>query len=162
MKKARYFFLPAIIIILCTVCLTFSAGSESAPHFTVTAAEHEENGILTLENGQKWYKVKHFEDDCEYILTVKDSAGNPLILTAADGDIRQYVWRYIRYNNTTSIAPKTSALSAGRFSLAGSVGRLNTSYMGDETGDITWDHDEAVLRRHSSGRVSYHQKRLSR
>lgn len=155
MKKAGLFVLLTSVMMLCTVCLTCSAFSASEPYCTAIAVANERNGILTLENGQKWYKVRRFENGMDYILTVKNGAGEQQMLAATDSGNTQYIWRFTDYTMTNSVAPRTEYLSTERFTLARNGSHLETYYPGNETGDIIWYHDGTALCFNGSGNISY-------
>ena len=145
MKHAR---LPAFllsVIVLCTVCLTFSAVSVSEPYYTALAVPALENGILTTEDGQEWYRVRRFEDYADYVMTVKNEAGEQLILAVTDDAHAEYVWSYYRNSMTTSTAPRVSTLSTARYSLVRSGKSLMPYYTGSESGDMLWEHNDSAL-----------------
>ena len=67
-----------VIITAAAVCsfgIHMYAYAADEPYYTVKSPQSEENGVLTLENGQKWYKVNGFEDENDYIICVKGSDG---------------------------------------------------------------------------------------
>ena len=133
------------VLILCAACLTCSAASATLPHYNALSVQAPENGVLTLENGEQWYKVLQFEDDADYIITVQDAAGEQKILAISDDWTDLYKWRFTRTSMTTSIAPRITSLSIGRFSLVCSDGKLNTGYWTGESGDRVWSHEGTAL-----------------
>ena len=155
MKHARPFAFLLCMLFLSSVCLTFSVASASEAFYSAIPVPAEQNGILTTEDGQKWYKVKRFEDDADYILSVRNDAGEQKLLAVTGDAGAQYIWRFTRYSMTASDVPRVSELSSGRYALACWKGKLYTTYSGSENGDMVWDHDEQVLRYRCGDTVSY-------
>lgn len=132
----------------------FSVHSASAPYYKLTALPDAEHGVLTLENGEKWYKVRDFENDADYILTVQDGAGEEKILTATDDADSQYIWHYSRSIMTMSTAPRVSTLSTGKFPLGVSEGKPGCFYTsGAEESD--WKHTDGLFCHHGRDAVTY-------
>ncbi len=154
MKKAKVLIMLSFLFILCAVGLHFAAETVSAAGFALIAAQTAKDGILTLENGQKWYRVNRFEDNQSYIMTVKNAAGEQLMLAAADA-APQYIWSYYRSNMTTSTAPRISTLSSGRYTLTFTDGRLTVNDSHYSGGDSDWEYTDSALCYHGEGTVSY-------
>ena len=154
MKKARILVVLSSLVILCALCLNYVPVSVSAAGLTLIAVQESEPGVLRPDSGQKWYRVNRFEENENYIITLKNRAGENLMLAAAD-DASQYIWNYYRSNMTTSTAPRISALSTGRYRLTCSSGKLtvnDTQYSG---GDSDWEYVDSALCYHGDGPVSY-------
>ena len=96
MKHAKSPAFLISVILLCFAFLTCSAPSAFAEYFSGIAVRDVHDGILTLENGEQWYKVKQFEDDAEYIMTVQNDAGEPQIFAVSDDTQNRYIWCYYR------------------------------------------------------------------
>ncbi len=154
MNKAKVLIMLSSMFILCAVCLHFAAEPVSAAGFALIAAQTAEDGVLTLDNGQKWYRVNRFEDNQSYIMTVKQTEGEQLMLAAAD-DVPQYIWSYYRSNMTTSTAPRISTLSAGRYSLTFTDSRLTVNDSHYSGGDSDWEYADSALCYHGEGTVFY-------
>lgn len=142
MKKVR---VPVCLISCVLGSVFLPSASASAAGFQSAALPHEENGILTLEDGQKWYKVNGFEDNSDYIITVRNGAGETVMLTATDGDYTQYIWNYSRTYMTASTEPMVMTLTTGRFMLSCVDGELYPYYEYRD-GDRIWAHEDSVLR----------------
>lgn len=155
MKNATSAVLLIPVIFWCIISLTFSAASASVAVYTAVPVQNESNGILTLENGDKWYKVRHFEDDAEYILTVKTDAGRQMILAVSDQAGLHYNWQYYRSYMTTSTAPRYSTLTCYGYRLSHNGTQLAFYDSGSESGDKTWDHDGPALRYYIGGTSLY-------
>ena len=155
MKYAKFYAFCACVFLLCTVCLTFTVSAASSPHYTVIAVPHEENGILTTENGQKWYKVKGFENDTQYILTVRDRDGVQNILAVTNDVDTAGIWSFYRSSMSTSTAPRIATLSAAGYSMTCSGNKLMPYYDGVEAGDRTWAHENSMLCWYGSDRTMY-------
>ena len=155
MKKAKQFFLLLSVLIFCSICLPFSPAAAASPLFSVIAVQQETDGILTLENGETWYKVRHFEDDADYILTVKNKAGEQQILALKNAVSTRYIWNYYRYTMTTSTAPRIAILSSGSWLLSAEDGRLTAYYSGNSASDRTWSHEDTALCYCENGAEQY-------
>ena len=155
MKIGKTLLCLLTVLMLCTVGLTCSVASASLMRYTPIAVPHLEHGVLTLDNGEEWYKVLQFEDNADYIITVQDAAGEQQMLSLADDWTRLYIWRFSRVSMTTSIAPRVTTLSAGRYSLVCSGERLNSGYWNTESGDMFWKHDGTALCWCTGNSVSY-------
>ena len=154
MKKAKQFVLLLSVLILCCICFPLSS-SAAAPHYSVIPVQNEENGILTLENGEKWYKVRHFEDDADYLLTVKNDAGEQMILAVTNDIYTRCIWNYYRYTMTTSTAPRIAILTAGSYTLSADGSRLTTYYTGSADSDRYWTHEDSALCYSENGSALY-------
>ena len=154
MKSAKAFFLiPAVILF--SVCLTFSAASASSPYYTVLPISKLEHGILTQEDGQDWYRVRTFEDNTDYIITVKNKAGTEQILAATNDEKTPFIWSYYRYSMTTSTAPLVTTLYSACASLACRDNTLLTYCPNSSTSDMYWTHEGSALCWHDSSGTKY-------
>ncbi|MBP0968005.1 MAG: hypothetical protein J5722_10245, partial [Oscillospiraceae bacterium] len=65
MNNTRFFAFLASVMLLCSVCLTFSGASvsASAAYYKTIPVQETESGVLTLGNGEKWFRVTCFEDN---------------------------------------------------------------------------------------------------
>lgn len=145
MRRARQFAFPVLVLLLFCICLPLSASSAVQPYYTAIAVNNEKDGVLTLENGDTWYRVREFQDDADYILTVKDNAGAQKILAVSNGESSRYIWNYYRYSMTTSTAPRIALLSASGCVLSVSGGRLMTYFTGSGDDDRAWSHEDTAL-----------------
>lgn len=122
--------------------------------FEAIPVQEAEKGVLLLVNGQKWYRVKGFEDNADYILTVRNEAGEQRMLSVSDGSVSQYIWNYSRTYMTSSLEPMIVSLSSGRYALSCRDGCLLPEYVYQDFAR-TWAHEESVLRYTAEGETLY-------
>lgn len=147
-----------VIITAAAVCsfgIHMYAYAADEPYYTVKSPQSEENGVLTLEDGQKWYKVNGFEDENDYIICVKGSDGEQKIFTAKDSRSSEYIWHYFRRTIVTSVAPKYTTLSSSSFRLTYHEGQLYTSADWWTEGDNVWDYSGGTLNFSENGSIHY-------
>lgn len=146
MKSARAFTFLFPFIVLCSVCMTFSSVAASEMYFQAVPVPNSENGVITLENNQKWYRVRgDFEDYSDYLLTVRNDAGEELLLTLTDDDQSRIVWYYSRTIMTSSDAPRVASLTSGGYALSYGAGKLLPYYTGGALDDRAWEKDGTAL-----------------
>ena len=150
-KAAALTFAAAVFSLSLPVCA--SAAGDS--YFTVTAPLSEENGVLTLSDGQKWYKVNSFEDENDYIICVKGNDGQQKIFTAEDDRSSEYIWHYYRETMVTSVAPRYTSLSSSSFRLTYHEGQLYTASNWWNDGDSVWDYSGGTLSYNGNGKMHY-------
>lgn len=146
MKHARAFAFLLPFIILCSVCMTFSSVSAAEMYFKAVPVPRLENGVITMENNQKWYRVRgDFEDYSSYLLTVRNKAGEELLLTLTDDDESRNIWYYSRISMTSSDAPRVASLTSGGYTLSYGEGRLLPYLYGSTSDDRAWEKDGSAL-----------------
>ena len=107
--KLPVIYLDYITAAACIWALPLKAAADSdTPHLITSEVTSETDGVLTLADGQKWYKVNSFEDNNDYIITVDSPSGNEQLLTLTEGESKEYVWHYYRQ---TSSSPRLSTAS---------------------------------------------------
>lgn len=150
-KKTAAAAAAAVISLSFDLC----ANAADEGHYIVTAPLSEEMGVLTLADGEKWYKVNSFEDENDYIICVKGSDGRQVIFTAADDDYREYVWHYYRRTMVTSVAPRYTTLSSRSFYLTYHEGQLYTASNWWNDGESVWDISGGALSYNENGTMHY-------
>ena len=104
----------------------------------------EQDGVITLNDGQEWYKVTEFEVGQEYLLVVSQPDGTKGMITFRDGDNLCFAWKHF-----SSPDPKTSApylgLSCGEYELVCSDGQLESDDSLFPRGAKLWIHDGSLL-----------------
>ncbi|MCR4638135.1 metallophosphoesterase [Ruminococcus sp.] len=140
---------------LCSFSIHLCTYAADEPCYTVTAPQSEENGVLTLADGQKWYRVNSFEDENDYIISVMDSDGSKKIFTAEDSRSSEYIWHYFRRTMVTSVAPEYTSLSSSSFRLTYHEGQLYTSSNWWTDGDSVWDYSGGTLSYNENGSIHY-------
>jgi hypothetical protein len=150
-KRAAAAAAAAAVFSLSLPVYAYGAGEA---HYTVTAPISEENGVLTLADGQKWYKVNSFEDENDYIICVKGSDGRQMLFTAADDNYREYIWHYYRRTMVTSVAPRYTTLS-NSYHLTYHDGQLYTVSNWWNDGDSVWDYSGGALSYNENGNMHY-------
>ena len=144
MKKAGSLLLLTALMLLCGIGLRCPSASASGPYFTDIPVRDVRNGVLTLESGEKWYRVKGFENNADYMIAVRTATGEQRLLAVTWDDESRYIWNYYVSNMTTSTAPRISTLSNSSYTLCRTDGGLGM-YYSDDTGDRTWAHEDAKL-----------------
>ena len=150
-KAAALTFAAAVFSLSLPVC----ASAAGDYYFTVTAPLSEDNGVLTLSDGQKWYKVNSFEDENDYIICVKGNDGQQKIFTAEDDRSSEYIWHYYRETMVTSVAPRYTSLSSSSFRLTYHEGQLYTASNWWNDGDSVWDYSGGTLSYNGNGKMHY-------
>ena len=155
MYRTKRFAVLLSVILMCLLFVPIPAALAFDAEFTGAAVPQEENGVLTLADGQTWLKVKGFENDTEYILTVRNGAGEPRMLTVSDGGYSRYVWRYTKYTMTPSTDPLVTALSSGEYTLVYTESGLRPFFASYPGGDMIWTHEDSALCYRGSGVTAY-------
>ncbi|MDO4862665.1 MAG: metallophosphoesterase [Ruminococcus sp.] len=153
MRIARIAAAAAAVIVM-LMCMPLGAFAASGAYFTLTALESDDGSTITI-GGQKWFRVLSFDDDKDYIITVKNSSGEQLALTAADDSNSDYIWRYYRRTMVSSTTPRFTTLSTRYHYLVFSGGKLRTAYTRAVSGDLVWEHIGTALRHSEAGACSY-------
>lgn len=151
-RRAAAFFAAAVFF---TILIPFQPQTAKADHYIASAPYSLEKGVLTLENGEKWYKVNEFENGNDYIITVKGSDDSEVMLTAANDSISEYIWHYYRSTMVTSIAPEYTTLSSRSFYLISHENQLYTVSNWWTDGDSFWEYRDGSLRYNGNGITSY-------
>ena len=137
----------AALVMICILTALFPSLSAEAAGYAAFMPQSEENGVLTLENGEKWYKVNGFVDGNEYVITAQRSDGGQAILAAVDGNNVKNVWTYSRDIMTTSVSPRRTFLRSGSMDFSCHEAQLYVYSVWYVEGDMIWDY--------SDGRLSY-------
>ena len=135
--------------------MPFKPQIAAADSYIATAPFSLEKGVLTLDSGEKWYKVNEFENGNDYIITVKGSDDKELMLTASNDDISEYIWHYYRSTMVTSTAPEYTTLISRSFSLACHENELYTVSNWWSSGEMAWEYHNGNLCYKENGSVSY-------
>lgn len=141
--------------VLCFTLLPFQAQTAKADYYTAVSPYSAENGVLTLDNGEKWYKVNELEDGNDYIITVKGSDGKQEILTACNDSVSEYVWHYYRRTMVTSTAPEYTTLSSRSFYLVSHENELYTVSNWWADGENAWVYCDGSLCFRENGSTAY-------
>ena len=153
MKASRFIaVLAAVFLIVMAVPFTASA---AAAEFVYTSVQSFTDGVLILDNGQVWYKVADFDDDKEYVITVRNKTGDEVVLTADDGENTYSVWRYFRQTMVSSKSPRFTSLSSGKHYLVCNGERIGSAYTSSVSGDLIWEHIGTTLRYKMNGGYWY-------
>ena len=138
--------------ILCSLCLP-SAVSASDNEVSALTVPADENGVLSLNSGDKWYKVQEFEDSKDYLISVKNSDGTQSLLNV--GDSERFVWHYYRETMVASMTPEYTSLTAGSSHLEFREGDVTPYRTHSVNGDIMWEHNGSFLSCTENGITSY-------
>ena len=146
------------VVIVMMMYLPLGASAASGVHFTVSEVQSEGNSTI-IYDGQKWYKVNDFDDDKEYIITVKNSHGEKMAVTIADDENSSCIWNYYRQTMVASSTPRyttlTTSLPGGFYYLVCSGEKVRYAYTRSVSGDLVWDHYGSTLRYNEAGTYSY-------
>jgi len=138
-----------IVMLMCVPLGTFAA---SGAHFTLTDVAAGADGSITV-GGQEWFRAASFDDDKDYIITVKD--GGEKALTVADDEQSSCIWHYYRQTMVVSTTPRFTSLKSGSYYLVFSGDKLRTAYTRAVSGDLVWEHVGSALRYNEAGTYSY-------
>jgi len=149
--------IPALLITAAVCLWTFplEAAADDLPHLKTSEVTVENDEVLTLDDGQKWYKVNSFEDNNDYVITVNSPSGKEQLLTLSEGEEDDYVWHYYRQTIVPSTYPKISTLSSWRYALVYSDGKLEPQINFSTGSDMYWEHYGSTLR-YNIGDASYY------
>lgn len=139
---------------LAVMQLPLGASAASDMYFTVTEVQSSDISTITAD-GEKWFKVGSFDDDKDYIITVKDKDGRQYMLTVTDGESSGTVWSYYRQTMVSSTTPRFTSLRSGSSYLVCSGDALRTAYTRSVSGDLVWEHIGSTLRYNEDGTYSY-------
>ena len=154
MRASRYIAAVTAAIMVMIMAVPFTSNAAAA-EFTVTPVQSVSGGVLVLENGQVWYRVSRFDDDKDYIITVKNRAGEEVMLTASDGEKSHNVWHYYRQTMVSSMTPRYTSLSCSGCYLVCSGENIRSAYTRSISGDSVWEHVGSALRYNEDGTYSY-------
>ncbi|MBO7396170.1 MAG: metallophosphoesterase [Ruminococcus sp.] len=155
MRKARITAAAAAVMMV-VLCVPLGASAASGAHFTLVDAESEGSSTIDI-GGEKWFKVKDFADDKDYVITVKNSEGEQLAVTVADDEKSGSVWHYFRQTMVASTTPRFTTLTSGKYYLVCSGDKLRTAYTRSVSGDLVWEHAGSALR-YTEGNDYYYLK----
>ncbi|MBR6968026.1 MAG: metallophosphoesterase [Ruminococcus sp.] len=141
--------------LLCIISSPRIPSAAAGSGYIITEPAAEKSGVLTLDDGQQWYRVNSFEDDGEYIITVKDGSGREVIFTASDSEASEYIWRYYRRIMVSSVTPRYTSLNTRSFSLCCHENELYTASSWWTEGDCMWEYVGGSLRYTENGSFSY-------
>lgn len=130
---------------LCMMCIPLAAVHASDGIYSATVLQGEENGVLTLENGEKWFRVNNFENGKNYLISVKNSDGTQSLLTVGSENANKYVWSFTRRDMVASMTPEYITLTAGGNYLVFCDNNLYPDYVRSISGDLLWEHSGSAL-----------------
>ncbi len=116
---------------------------QTAPIFSLQDAK-DEDGVVTTDDGQKWYKVKEFEVGRDYLIAVRKPDGTQGLLTVTDGEEGGFVWKHFSSPDKKTSAPYMG-LSCGSYTLVRSGDQLSTDESLFPRGAKLWIHDGSLL-----------------
>lgn len=151
-KKLAALAAAASLLLFSLPVQSFSANE---PYYTVTAPISEENGVLTIDNGEKWYKVNSFEDENDYIICVNGTDGKQVMLTASDDSTNEYVWHFYRRILVTNTAPRLTQLYSSSFQLTCHDDQLYAISNWWNDGDSVWSYSGGTLSYKSGDDIRY-------
>ncbi|WP_297961347.1 metallophosphoesterase family protein [uncultured Ruminococcus sp.] len=135
----------AALVMICILTAIFPSLSAEAAGYEAFLPQSEEKGVLTLENGEKWYRVNGFVDGNEYVITALRSDGGQAILAAVDGNNIKNVWTYSREIMSTSVSPRRTFLRSGSMDLSCHESQLYVYAVWYVEGDMIWDYIDGRL-----------------
>ena len=153
-----------IAAVFVALSLTVPAGSfgrtayaSDNAQFTVSDISQDESGIITTPDGQKWYRVKNFDDNRYYIICTEASDGSQVMLTVNDNAREEYVWRYCRRTMVPSTYSRYASLLSDSHSLSCSEGYLSFFQRESTVKDMLWEMCGTSLR-YTDGDKYYYLK----
>lgn len=126
-----------------------------ADDFTATTPLASKDGIITLENGDHWYKADELENGGHYLITVRRSDGSYVMLTADDRISAEYIWHYSEDKMVTSTSPHYSELYTDTHRLFCYDGELFLTKDHWTSGEQTWNFDGSRLFHNDDGHITY-------
>ena len=122
---------------------TDTAVSQSTPVFSLKETK-DENGVMTTDDGQKWYKVTEFEPGQDYLIAVRKPDGTQGLLTVTDGDQGGCVWSHFSSPDKKTSAPYFG-LACGEYTLVRSGDQLSADASKLPPGAKLWIHQGSLL-----------------
>ena len=127
----------------------------AAEDFTTTVPHTSENGIITLDNGQQWYKATELENGRNYLIGVKRNDGSDVLLTADDNFSAEYIWHFYEEKMVTSTSPHYSYLYTDTHRLCCHENDLYLTSNWWSDGEQTWNYDNGKLFYNDNGKKTY-------
>lgn len=111
----------------------------AAPAFSLRDTA-DEDGIITTDDGQKWYKVQELVPGQDYLIVIRKPDGSLGMLSAGDA----YVWSHFSKLDAKTSAPYMG-LSCGDYNLACRGNQLLTDDSAFPPGAKLWIHQGNLL-----------------
>ncbi|WP_295076475.1 metallophosphoesterase [Ruminococcus sp.] len=154
----KYYKIPQLLAAVSTVLIiSFSAADVygAAEDFTETVPPTSANGIITLDNGQQWFKATELENGRDYLITVSRPDGSSAMLTADDRISAEYIWHFAEEKMVTSTATHYNELYTDTHRLCCHEGDLYLTQGWWNSGDQTWNFDGSRLFYNDDGKITY-------
>lgn len=155
----KHHIIPQLLAAVSTVLIiSFSSAADvhgGAGDFTETVPPASANGIITLENGQKWFKATELENGRNYLITVSRSDGSSAMLTADDRTSAEYIWHFAEEKMVTSTSPHYNELYTDTHRLCCHEGDIYLTQGWWSSGDQTWNFDGSRLFYNDDGKITY-------
>ena len=126
-----------------------------AEEFSATIPLTSEKGIITLDNGQQWFKVTELEDGRNYLISAKNSNGQNVLLTADDKQSAEYIWRFYEDKMVTSTAAHYNYLYSDSHCLGCYENDLYLTHDWWTEGDQTWNYVDGKFYYIDNGKKTY-------
>lgn len=120
-----------------------------------TEVSSDGNGVVTLADGQKWYKVDKFENGKEYLIGIEESDGTEKLLSIGTGENRESVWKFYRETMVNSYATPYTTLYIDGVSMICWNDELSSAYSRRSSADEVWNYDNGVLSYTYNGDTKY-------
>ncbi len=127
----------------------------AAEDFTTTIPHTSENGIITLNSGQQWFKATELENGRNYLIGIKCSDGSSVLLTADDHTTAEYIWHYAEDKMVSSTSYHYNELYTDTHRLCCHNNDLYLTKDWWSEGDETWNFDGKRLFHNSGGTMTY-------
>ncbi|MBO7472467.1 MAG: metallophosphoesterase [Ruminococcus sp.] len=147
--------LLAAVSSILTLVLDDNYVYSAAEDFTEILPYTSENGIITLDDGQQWFKATELENDRNYLITVRRSDGSDVMLTADDKISAEYIWHYAEDKMVTSTSFHRSELYTDTHRLCCYDSDLYLTKNWWTSGDQTWNYDGSRLYYNDDGKITY-------
>ncbi len=152
-KHLLVFICAAVSLLSATAYINQKLYAEEETN-TISALVESDGSTIATADGQKWYRVKSFDDNKGYVISVKKTDGTEVLFTGG-GEENEYIWHYYRRTMVPSTYSKFSYLSTTSHNLACIDGKISFSYRESVVSDLFWSTDGNVLTYTENGDAYY-------
>ena len=152
-KHLLVFICAAVSLLSATAYINQKLYAEEETN-TISALVESDGSTITTADGQKWYRVKSFDDNKGYVISVKKTDGTEVLFTGG-GEGNEYIWHYYRRTMVPSTYSKFSYLSTTSHNLSCIDGKISFSYRESVVSDLFWSTDGNALTYTENGDAYY-------
>ena len=150
----RKIYTAAVSLLMFSCFTNLSADAITSKLSSITPVRNE-NGVISFDNGEVWYKADNFKDGRYYLIGVTQPDGSERILSKGEGDEAYPVLHYINNNMVNSRSEPFSALFLDDACMRLNNGSIDLSYSWSYSRLESWDYSDGYLSFNDNGSISY-------